>query len=99
MQRAVREFRFAVRVDPMNDAAKANLELMLQNVRRRIRRARAAWWRQRSRQWRRGPGSTRSRLLTTLAVSFAFLTPFGFLFALASLIPIVAFLASIRRAK
>lgn len=29
-QRAVREFRFAVRVDPSNDAAKTNLELMLQ---------------------------------------------------------------------
>ena len=33
VQRAVREFRFAVRVDPTNDAAKANLELMLQNQR------------------------------------------------------------------
>lgn len=33
VQRAVREFRFAVRVDPSNDAAKANLELMLQNQR------------------------------------------------------------------
>ena len=37
--------------------------------------------------------------MTTLAVSFSFLTPFGFLFALASLIPIFAFLASTRRAK
>jgi hypothetical protein len=33
VQRAVREFRFAVRIDPTNDAAKANLELMLQNQR------------------------------------------------------------------
>jgi hypothetical protein len=33
VQRAVREFRFAVRVDPTNDAAKANLELMLQSQR------------------------------------------------------------------
>ena len=32
-QRAVREFRFAVRVDPSNDAAKTNLELMLQSQR------------------------------------------------------------------
>lgn len=33
VQRAVREFRFAIRIDPTNDAAKANLELMLQNQR------------------------------------------------------------------
>ena len=33
VQRAVRSSRFAVRVDPSNDAAKANLELMLQNQR------------------------------------------------------------------
>lgn len=33
VQRAVREFRFAVRIDPTNDAAKANLELMLQSQR------------------------------------------------------------------
>lgn len=33
VQRAVREFRFAVRVDPTNDAAKVNLELMLQSQR------------------------------------------------------------------
>ena len=33
VQRAVREFRFAVRVDPTNDAAKTNLELMLQSQR------------------------------------------------------------------
>ncbi len=37
--------------------------------------------------------------MTTLAVSFGFVTPFGLLFALASAIPIVAFLATSRRAR
>jgi hypothetical protein len=37
--------------------------------------------------------------LTTLAVSFGFVTPLGLLFALASAIPIVAFLATSRRAR
>ena len=37
--------------------------------------------------------------MTTLAVSFGFVTPFGLLFALASAIPIAAFLATSRRAR
>ena len=37
--------------------------------------------------------------MTTLAASFGFVTPFGLLFALASAIPIAAFLATSRRAR
>ena len=37
--------------------------------------------------------------MTTLAFSFSFVTPFGLLFSLASLVPVVAFLVSTRRAR
>ena len=83
VQRAVREFRFAVRVDPTNDAAKANLELMLQNQRAEDPQGQgSAGGGSEAGSGAAGPGSTRSRLLTTLAVSFSFVTPFGLLFAL-----------------
>ena len=53
VQRAVREFRFAVRVDPTNDAAKTNLELMLQS--QKLREPAGAG--QRRRRQRAGAGA------------------------------------------